>query len=155
MKNRPSTARPAAWAGLLCAWALSICMASAAMAAAKAAPSVDPNELSTVGFKVLVATTPVQQEWLKSLPAGIIRKMQRNGRKYFIYPDAAKSQVYVGGPKEYDAYRKLHPEDTQAANKAASTERAARLKQEDAMRSATARDASDPYLGYSWADFGY
>lgn len=59
------------------------------------------------------------------------------------------------GPKEYDAYRKLHPEDTQAATKAASKERSARLKQEDAMRSATARDASDPFLGHTWADFGY
>jgi len=155
MKKRFSTVQPAAWAWLLCACVLSLCVAGTATAAAAKATSVDPNELSTAGFKVLVATTPVQQEWVKSLPAGNIRKMQRNGRKFFLYPDAAKNQVYVGGPKEYDAYRKLHPEDPQAANKAASKERAARQKGDAQMRSATARDASDPYLGYTWADFGY
>ena len=36
--------------------------------------------------------------------------VQRNGKKFFIYPDASRKQIYVGGPGEYEAYRNLHPE---------------------------------------------
>ena len=34
-------------------------------------------------------------------------------------------------------------------------ESAYRAKQDDAMRKATARDLSDPFLGASWADLGW
>lgn len=62
-------------------------------AAAAAAPRTDESELLALGFKVLVATTPVQEKWVKSLAPGQIRPVQRNGRKYFIYPDASRNQV--------------------------------------------------------------
>ena len=75
---------------------------------ADAAPSrVDISELISSGFKVLVAKTQVQKDWVKNLPAGQIRPMQRTGKKYFIYPDAAGNQIYIGGPREYDAYHQL------------------------------------------------
>jgi len=130
-------------------------LATGGAAAATAAP-LDERQLLDAGFKVLVATTKVQEEWVRNLPPGKIRPMQRTGKKYFIYPDSSRNQVYVGGPKEYETYVQLHPEhrvaDAQEAQKAAS---AYRMKQADAMRKATARDLSDPFLGVSWADLGW
>jgi len=121
-----------------------------------AAPHLDESELLASGFKVLVAKTSVQEDWVRTLPPGRIRPMQRNGKKYFIYPDAAKKQIYVGGPQQYEAYRDRHPEnpkDSQAAVSAAN--RAYRAKQDQVMRESTARDLSDPYLGVTWSDLGW
>jgi len=124
--------------------------------AAVAAAPIDETQLLDQGFKVLVATTKVQQDWVRGLPPGKIRPMQRTGKKFFIYPDASRNQIYVGGPKEYEAYVKLHPENRVADAQAAAKEASAyRMKQSDAMQKATARDLSDPFLGASWADLGW
>jgi len=126
--------------------------------ATAAPPRVDESQLSALGFKVLVATTKVQEDWVRSLPPGKIRPMQRNGKKFFIYPDASRKQIYVGGPAEYDAYQQLHPEEQQSAQSAkdaAAKQSAYRGKQAAAMQAATARDLSDPFLGASWADLGW
>ena len=123
--------------------------------AAAAKPRMDESELLDLGFKVLVATTKVQQDWVRSLPPGQIKAMQRTGKKFYIYPDASRNQIYVGGPAEYEAYRQLHPEGQQKAQDAATKASAYRGKQDAAMRKATARDLSDPFLGVSWADLGW
>ena len=47
---------------------------------------------------------------MRGLAAGKIRPVQRTGKKFFIYPDASRNRIYVGGPKEYEAYLQLHPE---------------------------------------------
>lgn len=123
--------------------------------AAAAAPRVDEGELSRLGFKVLVAGTTAQKEWVQTLPPGRIRPMQRNGRHFFVYPDAPANQVYVGGPKEYAAYRELHPASGPSAGESAVLASDYRFKQDAAMRKATARDLSDPFLGASWYDLGW
>ena len=81
--------------------------------------------------------------------------MQRNGKKFFIYPDAPKNQIYVGGPNEYAAYQELHPASASNTQSAADKNAAYRVKQDQVMRKATARDLSDPFLGISWYDLGY
>jgi len=126
-----------------------------AVSAAAATPHIDERQLLDVGFKVLVATTTVQQDWVRSLPPGQIRPMQRTGKKFFVYPDGSRNQIYVGGPKEYEAYVQLHPESKAGTQEAAKKASAYRQKQDDAMRKATARDLSDPFLGASWADLGW
>lgn len=124
--------------------------------AAAAAPSIDQKELVDVGFKELVATTKVQQDWVRSLAPGQIRAVQRTGKKYFIYPDAARNQIYVGGPKEYDAYKQLHPDSKLAGQDGAKQASEYRAKQDTAMQKATARDLSDPYWPFTatWTDLG-
>ena len=125
-------------------------------AGAAAAKPVDTTALTNAGFRTLVATTKVQEDWVRGLPAGKLRPMQRTGKKYFIYPDAPRKQVYVGGPDEYAGYVKVHPEhripDSKQVAKDASAYRA---KQTEAMQSASARDLSNPFLGVTWADLGY
>ena len=136
--------------------ALVATMAIAAGASAAAPPPIDDKQLLDAGFKVLVATTKVQEDWVRGLPPGKIRPMQRTGKKLFIYPDAAKNQVFVGGTNEYEAYVQLHPEHRAAgAHQAAREASAYRGKQDNVMRNATARDLSDPFLGASWADLGW
>lgn len=148
------------FANSLLARFVGLCVALAATAfaacgAAAAAPRIDEKELLDLGFKVLVAQTKVQEDWVRTLPPGQIRPMQRTGRKFFIYPDAPRKQIYVGGPAEYQAYRQRHPEEQQSAQDAAAKASAYRGKQDVAMREATARDLSDPFLGLSWADLGW
>jgi len=119
-----------------------------------AMPAVNESELLNAGFQVLAATTTVEQDWVRSLPPGKIRAMQRNGKKWFVYPDASRNQIYVGGPQANEAYRQLRPERDEQGKKEADN-RAYRLKQDDAMRKASARDLSNPYLGVTWADILY
>jgi hypothetical protein len=59
------------------------------------------------GFKVITPKTAVQQQKLQQLPPGHVAMINRNGRTYYIFPDAAHNQAYVGGPKEYQAYQQL------------------------------------------------
>ncbi len=127
-------------------------------AAAVATPRVDANELLNLGFKVLVATTPAQKDWVQRLAPGQIRAMQRTGKKFFIYPDAPNNQVYVGGPKEYDAYKELHPDSQLAGAGGAKQASDYRAKEDAAMKKSTARDLSDPYYWVNtatWADLGW
>lgn len=152
--KRCSYLRPANMVALLGALALSAALAGSAGAAPAAA---NDAELLGLGFKVLVAETPVQSDWVKRLKPGQMRPMQRNGKHFYVYPDAARNQIYVGGPREYQAYRALHPEDDAVDKQRAqvAANQAYRGKQADKMRNATERDLSDPFLGASWADLGW
>ena len=66
------------------------------------------------GFKVITPKTAAQQQKLQNLAPGKIAMFKRSGRTYYVFPDAAHNQAYVGGPKEYQAYQQLR-----AANNAA------------------------------------
>jgi hypothetical protein len=59
------------------------------------------------GFKVITPKTAAQQQKLQQLPPGHMAMVTRQGRTYYIFPDAARNQAYVGGPKEYQAYQQL------------------------------------------------
>lgn len=72
------------------------------------------NLLAASGFKIVPATTPEQLQHLKTLPGGKISFVKRNGQVFFVYPDSAHKQIYVGRNAEYDAYQKLLMEQQQA-----------------------------------------
>ena len=59
------------------------------------------------GFKVITPKTPAQQQKLQQLPPGHVAMINRKGKTYYIFPDAAHNQAYVGGPREYQAYQQL------------------------------------------------
>jgi hypothetical protein len=59
------------------------------------------------GFKVITPKTAAQQQKLQQIPPGHVAMVNRNGRTYYVFPDAAHNQAYVGGPKEYQAYQQL------------------------------------------------
>jgi len=57
------------------------------------------------GFKVITPKTAAQQQKLQQLPPGHVAVVNRQGRTYYVFPDAAHNQAYVGGPREYQAYQ--------------------------------------------------
>jgi hypothetical protein len=59
------------------------------------------------GFKTITPKTAAQQQKLQNLPPGKMAVVNRNGRTYYVFPDAAHNQAYVGGPQEYQAYQQL------------------------------------------------
>ena len=82
------------------------------------------------GFKVITPKTAVQQQKLQQLPPGHVAMVNRQGRTYYIFPDAAHNQAYVGGPHEYQAYQQLR-----AANNIANEQlETAQMYQDAAMQ---------------------
>src|SRR5881398_4198635 len=65
------------------------------------------NMLMASGFKVITPKTPAQQQKLQNLPPGKITMIQKAGKTYYIFPDPAHNQAYVGGPKQYRHYQEL------------------------------------------------
>ena len=63
--------------------------------------------LNAAGFKVVAATTPRQEQRLKSLPPGKISTVLRNGKSYYVFPDAAHNRIYLGTPNEYQNYQQI------------------------------------------------
>jgi hypothetical protein len=70
------------------------------------APSAE-NLLVTAGFKAMPATTPRQQQLLRSLTPDKITTIVREGLTYFVFPDLKNNAAYVGRQREYDRYRQL------------------------------------------------
>jgi hypothetical protein len=66
--------------------------------------------LIAAGFKVIVPRTAGHQQTLKALPPGRISMVQKDGKTYYVFPDAANHQVYVGGPTQYQAYKQIRTE---------------------------------------------
>jgi hypothetical protein len=65
------------------------------------------NLLIAAGFKVIVPSTAAQQQKLQALPAGKVTMIQKDQKTYYMLPDAANNQAYVGGPTQYQAYKQL------------------------------------------------
>ena len=61
--------------------------------------------LVAAGFKVITPKNATQQQKLQNLPPGKIAMIQKSGKTFYVFPDAAHNQAYVGGPREYQAYQ--------------------------------------------------
>ena len=59
------------------------------------------------GFKVITPKTAAQKQKLQNLPPGKVTMIQKAGKTYYIFPDPAHNQAYVGGPKQYRHYQEL------------------------------------------------
>ena len=94
------------------------------------------NLLIAAGFKVIVPKTPAQQQKLQALPVDKVSLVQKDGKTYYVFPDAANNQAYVGGPQQYQSYRQLR-----LANKLANDNlEAAEMNQEASMNLARGAD---------------
>jgi hypothetical protein len=63
--------------------------------------------LVAAGFKVITPKTAAQKQKLQGLPAGQVTMIKKGKKNYYVFPDPAHNQAYVGGPKEYRAYQQL------------------------------------------------
>ena len=52
------------------------------------------NPLVAAGFKVITPHTAAQQQKLQALPAGKVTLVQKEGKTYYVFPDAANNQAY-------------------------------------------------------------
>jgi len=87
------------------------------------------NLLIAAGFKVIVPSTATQRQKLQALPAGKVTLVQKDGKTYYVFPDAVNNQAYVGGPTQYQAYKQLR-----LANKLANENlEAAEMNQDASM----------------------
>jgi hypothetical protein len=93
-----------------------------AMAAGCASVQSKENSLIAAGFKVVTPRTPAQQQKLKALPADKVSMVQRSGKTYYVFPDLAHNQAYVGGPKQYETYRQLRMKQKVASEKLEAAE---------------------------------
>jgi hypothetical protein len=80
------------------------------------------NMLVAAGFKAITPKTAAQEQRLKTLPPGKVTSVQRSGQTYYVFPDAANNQAYVGGPKQYQAYRQLRLQKQMADEKLETAE---------------------------------
>jgi hypothetical protein len=65
------------------------------------------NLLIAAGFKVIVPKSAVHKQQLLALPPDKVTLVQRGGKTYYVFPDVANNQAYVGGPKQYQTYKQL------------------------------------------------
>ena len=80
------------------------------------------NMLSAAGFKIMPATTPEQKAHLATLPANKVTMVVREGKTYFVYPDAKQQVIYVGQQAQYDEYQKLRLQKQMAQEQAQAAE---------------------------------
>ena len=87
------------------------------------------NLASAAGFKPITPNGADQQAILAKLPADKVTRVAYKGKNYYVLPDAKNNVAYVGGQKEYQAYRQLR-EQQQISNQNLE---AASLNQEASM----------------------
>ncbi len=104
-------------------------IAFAALAMGCASTQSTENLLSAAGFKTIVATTPQQQQHLKTLPPNKVTLAQRDGKIYYVFADPAHNQIYVGNPSQYQKYQQLRLANSLAQDQLATAE----LNNETAM----------------------
>jgi hypothetical protein len=93
-----------------------------ALAVGCASTQSKENLLIASGFKVIVPKTATQQQQLKALQPDKVTSIQKNGKTFYVFPDAANNQAYVGGPKQYQTYRQLRLEKKLADEKLEAAE---------------------------------
>jgi len=90
------------------AFKLMAVLALAALAASCATNSQGKQGMTVAaGFKAITPKTSNQQAILASLPADQVTPVTYQGKQYYVLPDAANNQAYVGGPKQYQTYQQL------------------------------------------------
>jgi hypothetical protein len=108
---------------------LAIALALMVVITGCAATQNKENLLVAAGFKVITPKTAVQSKKLAALPAGKVTRIVKSGKTYYIFPDVANNAAYVGGPKQYQAYKQLRAQQ----NIANENLEAAEMNQDAAM----------------------
>jgi hypothetical protein len=89
-------------------------LALLALAAGCASTQNKEDMLVAAGFKVITPSTPEQTVKLKTLANHKVSQVQKNGKTYYVFPDAAHNQAYVGNPSQYQAYQQIRLERQEA-----------------------------------------
>ena len=122
-------------------------------------PASLPNEslLTAAGFKTIAADTPERKRHLEWLHPEQVTAVQLTGEHYYVFPDVAKSLLYVGTPKEYQAYLALRTKNGLPGPKPQNWDAAQASRymaaQDQKMAKINTQDASIPSWAI-WPPFG-
>ena len=85
-----------------------VAFASLAVIAACASTGQGTRDMAiAAGFRVITPTTAEQKALLPTLPEGRITQINHDGKVFYVLPDHANNQAYVGGPDQYQAFQQL------------------------------------------------
>jgi hypothetical protein len=65
------------------------------------------NLAIAAGFKTITPVKPDQVKLLQDLPKDKVTQISHEGKTLYVLPDAKNNQAYVGGPTEYQEYKRL------------------------------------------------
>jgi hypothetical protein len=135
-------------------FALVVLLAVLAGCASTAPPfqQTDPKVaglLTQAGFKTVGAVTPDQKAHLQSMAKDQMTVYTNTGRDWYIYPDSANGRIYVGTPKEYQAYMGLRAQSGMGPPPSIAEQ--SYQKQDAQMRVNTQKDIQNPW-GF-WPSF--
>jgi hypothetical protein len=63
--------------------------------------------LSEAGFGRFKADTYEQTNHLQSLPADRLTVIQLGGKTFYVFPDPARNQIFVGNTEQYQTYQQI------------------------------------------------
>lgn len=78
--------------------------------------------LSAAGFQILTGADAVQQVWYARTPPHTLERHIRNGEAVYIYTDQYGCFMYIGGQPEYEQYRRILRETTNAQRRIQASE---------------------------------
>src|SRR6516165_2929733 len=65
------------------------------------------NAAVGAGFKIITPSKPDQLALLQKLPPDKVTPIIYGGKPYYVLPDLANKQAYIGGPKQYQVYKQF------------------------------------------------
>ena len=65
------------------------------------------NAAIGAGFKIITPAKPEQLALLQKLPPDKVTPIVYGGKSYYILPDLVNNRAYVGGPRQYQAYKQF------------------------------------------------
>jgi hypothetical protein len=63
--------------------------------------------LSQAGFKQVAASSETLVKHLQTLPVDKLTVVKLKGKTFYVFPDPAHNQLYVGNPEEYQSYQQI------------------------------------------------
>jgi hypothetical protein len=128
----------------LCKALAAVTLATLAAGCATSSSYKSKEEIAIAAdFKVIKPTRPDQKAILERLPADRVSKITYGGKTYYVLPDKADQQAYVGGPKQYASYQQLGQ----------AKEAAAEYEEADAVRKRNQKGSSDWSGWDGWDDW--
>lgn len=103
------------------------------------------DTLVAAGFKVITPSTPAQTAKLAALPPDRVTPVRKGAKTYYVFPDIAKNQAYIGGPNQYQTYQQYRL--------------ASKIADENLAAAEMNRDASFEWDGWggwgAWGPYGW
>lgn len=86
---------------------LAVIAAAALLAGCATDLQNEENLAAAAGFKVITPTTQQHNDYLVNLPKDKVTPLTYEGKLYYVLPDVERNQAWVGGPNEFETYRRL------------------------------------------------